>query len=94
MTMERIILIYLLVMNLMAFIAYGWDKRKARKGQWRTPESALLWMAVLGGCYGASLGMRIFRHKTKHKKFTIIVPACILAWTVLLVALYMKVLHA
>ena len=70
----KAILIILLLMNLLAFILYGVDKHKARKGAWRIPEATLLLMAALGGSLGALLGMELFRHKTKHWKFKVLVP--------------------
>lgn len=70
----KIILAALLLINIVAFAAYGIDKRKAKKDKWRTPESTLLLLAFLGGATGALLGMRVFHHKTKHWKFKILVP--------------------
>lgn len=70
----KIILSALLLINIVAFAAYGIDKRKAKKGKWRTPESTLLLLAFFGGATGALLGMRVFHHKTKHWKFKILVP--------------------
>jgi uncharacterized membrane protein YsdA (DUF1294 family) len=55
-------------------VAFGIDKLKARRGAWRTPESTLLLLAAIGGSFGAFLGMKVWRHKTQHKKFTILVP--------------------
>ena len=69
----QIILAALLV-NIVAFAAYGIDKRKAQKGRWRIPESTLLLLAFFGGAIGALMGMRVFHHKTKHWKFKILVP--------------------
>ena len=60
--------------NLIAFGMYGLDKRCARKGQWRIPELHLLTIAALYGGLGAFLGMYVFRHKTKHRKFVVAVP--------------------
>jgi uncharacterized membrane protein YsdA (DUF1294 family) len=57
------------LMSLLAFAMYGLDKRKAKKHRWRTPESLLLGVGLLGGCIGALLGMQLFRHKTKHWYF-------------------------
>jgi uncharacterized membrane protein YsdA (DUF1294 family) len=71
------ILIYLAIINLCAFVAFGIDKLKARRGAWRTPESTLLLLAAIGGSFGAFLGMKVWRHKTQHKKFTILVPLLI-----------------
>lgn len=72
--MSGIILASLLLINLVAFAAYGIDKRKAQKGKWRIPESTLLLLAFFGGAPGALLGMRVFHHKTKHWKFKILIP--------------------
>lgn len=64
----------LLLMNVATFAAYGVDKLKARRDKWRIPERTLLWMAFLGGALGAWLGMKAFRHKTQHRRFTVLVP--------------------
>ena len=69
-----IIIAALLLVNIVAFAAYGIDKRKAQKNKWRIPENTLLLLAFLGGALGALLGMRLFHHKTKHWKFKILVP--------------------
>ena len=63
-----------LVMNLFAFALYGIDKAKAKRGAWRIPEKTLLAAAWLLGGVGAWLGMRVFRHKTKHAAFVWGVP--------------------
>jgi len=60
------------------------DKKKAIKRQYRIPESVLLWSAFLGGAIGAYMGMKMFRHKTKHIKFTLGVPVAIITTGVLL----------
>ena len=67
-------LIYLLIINIIAFIMYGIDKWKAHRKQWRISEKMLLFLAVIGGSAGASAGVYIFHHKTLHKKFTFGVP--------------------
>ena len=69
---------YLAVMNLAAFGAYGADKRRARRGSWRIPERTLFLLPLLGGSVGALLGMHVFRHKTRHKRFTITIPILLL----------------
>ena len=68
------ILLLLAAVNLLAFVLYGVDKLKAKKGAWRIPEATLLLVAFLGGSVGALLGMEVFRHKTKHAQFWILVP--------------------
>jgi uncharacterized membrane protein YsdA (DUF1294 family) len=70
----KIAIIYLLVINLLTFITYGVDKWKAKHRKWRISESTLLLLAAVGGSIGALLGMKNFRHKTQHKKFTLGVP--------------------
>ncbi len=60
--------------NLIVFLIYGLDKLKAKAEKWRISEKALLLMALFFGGTGALLGMGVFHHKTKHKKFTIGVP--------------------
>lgn len=69
------LLYYLIAINAITFIAYGIDKWKARKNKWRIPESTLLLLAVFGGSIGAFLGMRVWRHKTMHKKFKYGIPS-------------------
>ena len=71
--MKELILIYLLIINAVAFLLMLADKLKAKKHLWRIPESTLMTSALLGGSVGALLGMYTARHKTKHKKFTIVV---------------------
>ncbi len=62
-------LIFLAVMSVIAFLLYGIDKRKAQKNKWRIRESVLLGFGFFGGAVGALLGMKLFRHKTKHWYF-------------------------
>lgn len=70
--------IYLAVINLIAFIAFGIDKRKAVQGKWRIPEARLMLYAFLGGSVGALFGMALFHHKTKKPLFVLGVPAVLL----------------
>lgn len=65
---------YLITVNIVSFILYGIDKRKAKRGKWRISEATLLTMAAIGGSIGAWAGMKAWHHKTIHKKFTIGVP--------------------
>ena len=69
------LLYYLIAINAITFITYGIDKWKARKNKWRIPESTLLLLAVFGGSIGAFLGMRVWHHKTMHKKFKYGIPS-------------------
>lgn len=67
--------LYLLLINAAAFLLMRTDKQKAIKNRWRIPESTLMLTAALGGSIGALAGMYAFRHKTKHLKFTLGIPA-------------------
>ena len=71
-------LVYLLLVNLVAFGVFGADKRRAKRGAWRVPEKTLFLLALIGGSVGAILGMRRFRHKTKHWYFRLGLPAILI----------------
>lgn len=73
------LLIYLVVINVVTFIMYGIDKWKAKESMWRIPEATLLGMAIIGGSIGAWLGMRVWHHKTLHKKFRYGIPLILIA---------------
>ena len=60
---------YVLVVNLASFLLFGWDKRCARLGRQRIPETRLLMFASVGGSIGAKVGQRWFRHKTYKRPF-------------------------
>lgn len=75
----KYLLIYLLIMNALGFLLMLADKRRARKNRWRVPERTLMTVAALGGSMGSLLGMYTFRHKTRHKKFTLGIPALLVA---------------
>lgn len=78
MAVVRIITYYLIIINVLAFLVYGLDKQKAKRGAWRIPEATLLLLAAIGGSVGAFAGMQVFRHKTRHLKFTLGVPVIFL----------------
>ena len=84
----NIILGYLLAVNIATFFLYGIDKYKAKKGRWRISEATLLLMAVIGGSIGAWVGMRLWHHKTMHKKFKYGIPAIIIMQVALMVYLH------
>jgi len=73
--------------NLITFIVYGIDKRKAKKRLWRIPEATLIGLALMGGSVGAFLGMKFFHHKTKHIKFYVGVPAIFITEIVIAIIL-------
>ncbi len=76
---KEAIVYYLIGINVIAFLVYGIDKWKAKKSLWRIRETALLGLAVLGGSIGAWLGMKVWRHKTMHKKFNYGIPLILIA---------------
>ena len=89
--MMNIILGYLLAVNITSFLLYGIDKYKAKKGRWRISEATLLLMAVIGGSIGAWVGMRIWHHKTMHKKFKYGIPVIIIFQVALAVYLLINI---
>lgn len=76
--LEEILIIYFVISNVITFFMYGVDKWKAKKSKWRIREVALLGLAVLGGSIGAWLGMKVWHHKTQHKKFRYGIPVIII----------------
>ena len=90
MTDIQLILIYLVTINVATFFTYGIDKWKAKKSLWRIRESALLGLAILGGSIGAWLGMKVWHHKTMHKKFKYGIPLILIAQIVLLLLVSCK----
>ena len=83
----NIILGYFLAVNITSFLLYGIDKFKARKNLWRISEATLLTMAAIGGSIGAWAGMRLWHHKTMHKKFKYGIPVIIIMQVALAVYL-------
>ena len=90
MTIEQLILIYLIAINVVTFFAYCIDKWKAKRSKWRISEATLLGMAVIGGSIGAWLGMRVWHHKTMHKKFQLGIPLIIVAQIALVIWIISK----
>lgn len=85
--LQKIIVIYLIVINVVTFFIYGIDKWKAVRSKWRISEAMLLGLAVIEGSIGAWLGMKVWHHKTMHKKFKYGIPLILIVQIVLL-ALY------
>ena len=73
----KAIFLYLLIINAAGFLLMLIDKWKAKKNLWRIPEKTLLGVALIGGSIGAYVGMQLFRHKTKHLKFSAGIPVII-----------------
>ena len=89
-TLHSCLAYYLLAINVVTFIVYGVDKYKAKKAKWRISEATLLLLAVLGGSIGAWMGMKVWHHKTMHKKFKYGIPAILLIQIALMTYLHMK----
>ncbi|MDD6024026.1 MAG: DUF1294 domain-containing protein [Oscillospiraceae bacterium] len=79
----KYLVIYLLVINIVAFALMGIDKSRARNGQWRISEASLFLSAILGGSIGSIAGMQLFRHKTKHWYFQFGIPAILMIQLIL-----------
>ena len=83
------LIIYLVLINLVGFFAMMIDKGRAKRGAWRIPEKTLFTIAIVFGSFGVSLGMKQFRHRTKHKSFVIGIPVIEVVQVILvLVGLY------
>jgi uncharacterized membrane protein YsdA (DUF1294 family) len=82
--MTQTIVYILIVINVLTFVVYGIDKWKAKQGSGRISEATLLMLAVIGGSIGALLGMKVWHHKTMHKKFKYGLPLIVLAQVALI----------
>lgn len=89
-TIEKIIIGYVIIINVITLMMYGIDKWKAKHSKWRIPEAILLIMAAVGGSIGAWTGIKLFHHKTLHKKFKYGVPAIFLIQLGIVVFIYLK----
>jgi len=74
----KIILLYILLVNLGGFIAFGIDKKRSIRSKWRIPEATLMAFSLFGGAIGCLLGMKAFRHKTQKPLFYIGIPVILL----------------
>ena len=83
MDIRQVVIVYLVAINVATFFTYGIDKWKAKRSKWRIRERALLSLAVLGGSIGAWLGMKVWHHKTQHKKFKYGIPLILVAQIVI-----------
>lgn len=81
-------IIYLIVINIIAFLAMYIDKRKAKYGKWRIPEQTLFVLALIGGSIGAIAGMYTFRHKTKKLRFSVGFPVILILQIILFFMIY------
>ena len=72
--MVKIAVIYILIINLIAFVLFGIDKSRAKRGEWRISEKTLFLVALIGGSIGAIMGIHVFHHKTRPWYFRIGLP--------------------
>lgn len=94
-TLHLYTLYYLLIINIITFIIYGYDKYKAKKNKWRIPETNLLLIAAIGGSIGAWIGMRFWHHKTMHKKFKYGIPLILVLQLILIFYLHtLSIFHS
>lgn len=84
----KYVILYVIIINLIAFLAMYIDKRKAKKGRWRIKESTLFTLVLLGGGIGGIAGMYVFRHKTQKMQFVIGFPA-ILSIEIMCIIIYL-----
>ena len=84
---HSLLLLYLIAINIVAFLLYGIDKWKAKRDAYRISEKTLLTVAILGGSIGAICGMRYFRHKTRHWYFRYGLPLILAVQVILWVLL-------
>ena len=84
------LLFTMLIMSVFTFLLYGIDKWKAKKEKWRIKEKTLLLSSVFFGSVGALIGMKVFRHKTKHTYFWVINYVCLIIQFVLVLYLFLK----
>ena len=89
----KILLIYLAAVNLITYFIYALDKAKAKHGAWRVPERTLFLLAAVGGSVGALAGMYLLRHKTKHRSFTLGIPAILLVQAAAAIFIWYKFFH-
>ncbi len=87
----KYVLLYLLIINVVGFLAMGIDKLKAKKDWWRIPEGTLMMICLLGGGIGTIAGMYKFRHKTKKLKFTVGMPTILISEIALVIYLFIKI---
>ncbi len=76
--------------NIISFAVCGADKAKAVKRKFRVPEKTLFLLSMFGGAFGFYMGMLVFRHKTKHLRFSLGIPLLALVWVMLIVLYAVK----
>lgn len=90
MKLYEIVLWYLLMINLFTMYTFFLDKSKAKNKKWRIKERTLFLLSVFGGSIGAILGMKLFKHKTKHWYFKYGIPIILMMQVILVIYLFIK----
>ena len=85
----HVVLAYFITVNVLGLVLFGIDKWKAKHDKWRISEATLLSLTVIGGSIGTWVGMKVWHHKTMHKKFKYGIPlVMVLQFVLLLFTLY------
>lgn len=87
----KLLLVYLLIINAAGFILMLVDKWKSKKKRWRIPEATLMTVAALGGSIGSLAGMYAFRHKTRHRRFTLGIPLILAVQIVIAIWILLRI---
>ena len=90
MKLYEIVLYYLLTINIFTMYTFFLDKSKAKNHKWRIKERTLFLLSIMGGSLGAQLGMKLFKHKTKHWYFKYGIPAILVIQIALMIYLIIK----
>ena len=85
--MEKIFIIYLILVNIIAYISMWSDKKRAINHKYRISEKTLFTIAIIGGSLGSILGMKKFHHKTKHWYFKYGMPLILIIQIIIIVTL-------
>lgn len=92
MSLEKFLCVYLLVINVITFLIFGFDKMKAITHQWRIPEKTLLLFSFMGGCLGAWMAMLLFRHKIKDRSFLPYIILITIVWIIVIIVFLPNIL--
>nr|WP_313128548.1 DUF1294 domain-containing protein [Anaerocolumna sp.] len=88
--MYKVVILYLIILNVVGFFSMGVDKKRAKNNEWRIKEKTLFFIAIIGGSAGSLLGMKVYRHKTKHTAFVIGMPIILIVQILLVVFLFYR----
>lgn len=86
---NSILITYLIGVNIAGVMLMAIDKGRAIRRRWRIKEKNLFLIAIIGGSLGCMIGMQLFRHKTKHIKFTIGMPSIFIIQVIITIIAYL-----